>query len=338
MPVFQQRGEWFEVRYRRRRGWVRNPEEIATRSLGNAPASVLPVPGREPNRERLRQAVAPFGTQRSAGSLGEYELYTDVEDPVLIDWLDRVVAGVEAAYRARYGVAPIDRAREAIVLYARQEDFEVLSQRLPLLPSGEIAGLASDGLVAVAAGELDREQLAGTLIHELAHLLNRRALGPALPPWLDEGIARDLGSSEVDAAGRIRANRVGGSVVRQGDLLEWRGGQASLVALRRRHRRGHLRRFADLVTLDREAFYDGLQHQLHYDQSAFLVRYLLQSDDPEMGVGLREYLRSVAAGGPVEATALSDRLSISWSRLGEAFGEWLQAQQPLEPEPLATPA
>ena len=63
------------------------------------------------------------------------------------------------------------------------------------------------------------------------HLLNRRAIGPALPPWLDEGLAEDLAQSRVEGR-RVVGGTLAEVVLRAGPAWESHGGLAAAQLLR----------------------------------------------------------------------------------------------------------
>src|SRR6185436_7649016 len=97
---------------------------------------------------------------------------------------------VDAAYRARYGLDLAGAPAETVVLFRRRRSYDEYLQRTggPLAAeTGHFAG----GVVALYREGRLLEDVRATLVHELVHALGRRGLGPALPPWLDEGMADD---------------------------------------------------------------------------------------------------------------------------------------------------
>jgi hypothetical protein len=186
--------------------------------------------------------------------------------------------------------------------------------------------------VALYDGGRRRGDVAATLVHELVHLLNRRSLGPALPPWLDEGLAVDLGLSEIDAAGGLVPGRLGGAVVEDASRIELAGAPAALHKLRGAYERGALPPLASLLELDWEGFVAGERIELHYAAAWFFFRYLL---DPVSGLeaGTRAFFASVAAGGPADAEVLRARLGRSWPELEAGLRAWVVSHAPVLPEP-----
>jgi hypothetical protein len=338
LPVYERRGEWARVSSPHGEGWVRPFRGRAGARgadaaapwdgeppLGRAAVPPLPLPGRAANAVALAAAVELLGVSGPAGRLGPYPLYTDAPRGTLFA-LDRVAAGVEPAYRARYGRQPLGTALESVVLFHREDDYRRFQAADRVLAGLPAAGHTSDGLVAAYVGAQSPAEVAATLIHELAHLLNRRALGPALPPWLDEGIADDLAGSEVGEGGELRPGRIGGSVVEHPGRLELRGAVAALRQVDQAFAAGRAVPLSRLTAMDWEAFVRSDDSQLHYAQASFLVRYLLDGGDPALAGGFRRFLAAVAAGGSPDGAALRDELGLTWGELEAGMGAWVGEQ------------
>ncbi len=327
LPVLERRGGWARVASPLGDGWVRPmPEASAGEGppLGDAPAPPHPLPGAAPDPDRLAAARGLLGVDGPAGRLGPYPLYTDAAAPALGS-LDRTVGQVEAVYRRRYGRTPVGAPREAIVLFSAQaayRAFQDLDEKLAGLPAG---GHAGSGLVATWLGGRPRAEVAATLVHEIAHLLNRRALGPALPPWLEEGIADDLADGAVGPEGDLDPSRLGGAVARSEGRIDFYGPRAALHRLRDAERAGTAVPLERLTELDWEAFVRSPRRGLHYAEAAFLLRWLLAADDPALGAGLHAFLDDVAGGGPATGEALRRRLGRSWEALDAGLAAWVEA-------------
>ena len=218
---------------------------------------------------------------------------------------------------------------------------------LSLHPEQELdriaAGLAGSGALALLlieaeplarierryGGEAYRQSMEGlkALVHELVHLLNRRYLGPALPSWLDEGLAEELAMSHIGTDGTLVPGRLGSwEVPASGEgrrLLG--GGLVVLNGLRSRMRWGDLPSLERLVGLDRTAFQAAPEFRIHYALSAFWVRYLLSGESPAGAVGFRGFLAAVASGEPLDRELLQERLGAGWSELESGFRRWLDA-------------
>jgi len=326
LSMLERRGDWFRVLVGRERGWVYlegYEEASAEPPLGRAVEPPGPLPGRAPRAELLTAARQRFSSAPREIRFGAYRVLTDVEDEELLALCDRLAGEVEEIYRRRYGLDLEDGPAATVVVYRRQTDYQTLqaqTRRISRLPA---SGHVGHGLVAVYQGDRARQAVAGTLVHELVHLLNRRSLGPALPPWLDEGLADDMGESEIDADGTLRPGRLGGSAERRGDRIEFSGAVASVVLLRQGVETGVVLPLPELIGLDWEGFVVGTGRPLHYSQSSFFIRFLLDDGDPELAAGFRAFLRDVAAGGAVDAEALRQRLGAGWPEIEARFKAWV---------------
>ena len=302
--------------------------------LGDAPLPVRPLPGQAPDPERLGRALALLGSERRAAKVGDYTLHTDVEDPELVAALDRFAAGLEEIYRDRYGLELVGRAAEAIVLYRREEDYRRFEQSEAQLTGIGAVGHTRRGVVAFYRGDRPAAELAGTLVHELAHVLNRRGLGPALPPWLDEGIADDLAQSRISLEDGLLPGTLGGAVVRDGRRIDLRGARASLLLLQRAAEQGAAPRVPLFLEESWEDFVGAEREQL-YAGSLFWVRYLLAGEGGALAPGFRAFLRGVAEGRPASPEELGRQLGRPWPHLELGYRAWLGSLDPLadaEPE------
>lgn len=331
LRVLDRRPGWVQVRYGDRTGWATTAgnaadSDVTEPPFGSEPEPVRPVASRPPDPARLAQARAWFGGRETLGQLGPYALYTDLQDPESLRALDRVAAEFERVYTARYGRDPVGGPTEAVVLYGREADyrgFQDQDEQLAALPSSGHTGF---GIIALFDDDRPGEEMAATLVHELAHLLNRRALGPVLPSWLDEGIADDLAQSAIDESGRLRPGTVGGTTVRAGNTLQTYGGRAALIQLYETLVAGRLRPLTELLGLDWDDFVrrDG---NLNYAHASFWVRYLIDGEGGALAPGFRTFLNAVASGTPPTAEALQDRLDRPWSELQDGFEAWVLEQR-----------
>jgi hypothetical protein len=326
LPVVERRGPWLRVRYGALLGWL---------TLDGSLPPVLPYAGGGQARARaLAAAEAWAGPPPPSGrpSLGGWTLYTDVADRPLLAYLDRVAAGLAQVYRERYGLDPGAPEGDAVVLFAREADYRALAEEnAGLLGIGE-GGHAGRGVAALYAGERERAELASLLVHELTHLMNARALGPRTPPWLEEGLANDLGFSEIGRRGRLEPATVGGEERRSATVdpatdamvvhLAWEGAKGALVGLERRLREGGLPPVYGLTQLTWHELVDPAERSTLYAESAFFVRFLLDRDPS----ALRGYLRYLASGGGDDPAALSEALGGDWPDLDAEFRRWLLAR------------
>ncbi len=336
VELFDRRGDWYQVEYDGERGWVFLPERqrsIGTRPkpgtetppLGSQPALPLPLPSRDPDPEVLAAATELLAASRGPGKLGPYTLYTDVENRGLLIFLSAVTAQLESMYVSRYGLEPLPGAREAVVLFASEASYLRFLEAAPEVPQVSVPGMLRAGVVATYSEGRGWSEVAGTLIHELTHLLNKRALGPALPPWLEEGLADDLAQSRIEGL-RVFPGTLGGSSVRTGARTEYKGGQAAVIELARAVSDNDLPPLRTLVTLDWETFQLTDRRFLRYGHSSFFVRSLLDSPDPGLATAFRGFLSDISEGGPVTAEALLNRLGRSWETLDSRLASFVRAQ------------
>lgn len=312
--VDERRGEWARVHGRAFDGWVRSPApEIVAGALGDRPQPVLPLPGRAPDPAELDRSLERFSSRPVVTRIGPYLAYRDGEGGAIDDLCAERIARSEERWTARYSVEPVGEAAEVILLFADRDAYTAFSEGLegPLPPRTAHTGR---GLVATWTSGRPAGEICRTLVHEIAHLLERRSLGPALPPWLGEGLAADFTSHLLEEA-------------------------PQLVAVERAVERGVAPDFGAVVGLDSAGFY-GSGRELHYASSAAWVRYLVSV--PELAPRFRSFLAYLARGGPlgedlgeedfpeVRATpALEDDLLYFLERdetgLEAGFRSWLRA-------------
>jgi len=325
VAVLERDGDWVRVASRVGEGWVEMPEDrAAAYPLGSGVRPPRPLPSTRPDAEQLTAARELLGVDGPAGRLGPYPLYTDVRPASRLFDLDRVAAAVDPAYRQRYGRAPVGKPEEAILVFADESAYRVFQSREARLSGLPAGGHASAGLVAFWAGTRRHDELAATLVHELVHVLNRHALGPALPPWLDEGMADDLGGSAIGPAGELDPQRLGGAVVRRSGRLDYFGAIAALRNLNAAYARSEPPRLAELVDLSWDGFVRSPQRDLHYALAGFFIRYLVDGEDGALAPAFRRFLAAVADGGPATGEALRRELNRSWEVLDRGLGDFVR--------------
>ncbi|MCP4201946.1 MAG: hypothetical protein GY769_08440 [bacterium] len=330
VELFDRKGDWYEVEYDDLRGWVfvpeyREPLAGQPPPLGSEPAPPLPLPSRPPDPEVLASATELLADSKGPDKLGPYRLYTDEENRGLLIFLSAVAAQLESVYVSRYDVEPLPGAREAVVLFASEASYLRFLEAASEVPQVSVPGMLRAGVVATYSEGRGWSEVAGTLIHELTHLLNKRALGPALPPWLEEGLADDLAQSRIEGL-RIFPGTLGGSSVRTGTRTEYKGGQAAVIELGRAVSEGELQALRSLVGLDWEAFQRDERRFLRYGHSSFFVRSLLDSPEPGLATAFRGFLRDVSEGRPATAEALLNRLGRSWENLDSRLVAFVRTQ------------
>lgn len=224
-------------------------------------------------------------------------------------------------------------AAEAVALFRTRASYEEYVRRSggPRSETGHVAG----GLVALYRQGRLMEDVRTTLLHELTHLLGKRALGPALPSWLDEGMADDLANSRVGEGGRLVPGSLSETTLHSGVFFETHGGAASRELLRGQLAGGRLIPLAELTALDDEAVRSVTPRGFAYAESSFFIRYLLAG---ELAGRFRGFLREVAAGMPATPEALLDALQTSWPALDAGLAEWILAAPAPPPSAAPVPA
>jgi hypothetical protein len=336
VPITQHRGPWIQIRYAGSEGWVLFGDEE-------------PAQEREPEPLKLDQRLLGYArTLLGTGSepptrLGSFDLYTDVDDGELLDFLNGIAAQLPAVYETRYGLETKIATEEALVIFSRQQEY-VYFARAADDQKADRTGHSPRGLAVLYAGEQSREEIAAVLIHELTHLLTRRVLGDSPPPWLTEGMSNDLAFCSLgrfgmlgklaSPNGRIRVGTLGGHSVVIGNRTKLSDGDESGDARIRlsgaKAATKVVRDSEEVLPLDtlealppREFMHpDGLDFRHH--QSALLVRFLLDGEEGRLSHGFRAFLQSLAGearGG--HSAALTPHLRVGWDELTHGFADWL---------------
>ena len=327
LKVLDRRPGWVQVQYGEVTGWLPSRDWAGPEPpLGSDPDLVRPLTGRGPDEERLSWARARLTPPEVVGKVGPYLVYTDLRDPDRLGFFDRVAAGLDAAYRSRYQVSPIGDPAEAVVLFSRESDYRAFLGQATTFAELPASGHTGHGVVSLYDGRRPQSEVASTLVHELSHLLNRRAIGPALPSWLEEGIADDLSQSQIDRTGRLLPGTLGGVTVRGGGRIEMHGARAALHDLREAAAAGRLRPLPQLLSLDWGEFVRQ-NGELNYAQSSFFIRYLLQGEQGALAPGFHAFLQEISNGKPPEPEALREKLGRTWPMLEAGFRLWILGQR-----------
>ncbi len=323
----ERRGDWFRVRAHGAEGWVylEGYDEEAEVPYGNAAEPPRPLAPRPPEARKLATARELLGEHEHTLSLGPYTLYTDCRDEALLAHLSGLAEQLDGVYTARTGRAPLGTPRSAVVLYRAEADYRRLQQLTERIAGLAAAGHNSHGVAALYVEGRAPIDVAATLVHELTHLINRRALGPMLPPWLDEGLADDLAAAKVGAAGALLPAELSGEHRRGPGTVRVDGGLAALWQLNDARATGRLPSVERLVQLDWQAFVRPENARLHYTASAFWIRFLLRRED-DNAAALRRFLAAVAEGEPPSGEALRAQLGEDWHTLDQAFRAWVLAE------------
>jgi hypothetical protein len=313
LPLLEKRDGWAHVELAEMTGWVIPRPESAVPARGSRPAPVLPLPARAPDEMVLSLGLEAFGNPPAEFALGAYRLFTDAGDPALVGRCQAVEAGLEKGYAERFGRTPMGTPAELVLIFRHRRAYEAFWRQTTGL---EVAftGHADRGVAATFVDLRSPRQVCATVAHELTHLINRRAVGPALPPWLEEGLAIEMArhhAGEVGYSGAARAAAAAGA----------------------------LPPVAELLALDVATFRTPSRLKLHYGASGLWMRFLL--DSPELAPGLRTFLRYLSLGGPygpevdsrpeLAAVAVSASLTddlevflgVSIDQLDERFIRWI---------------
>ncbi len=330
MALVERRGEWRRVsrvgiRGSLTEGWVHQAElgEPSADELWR-PEPVLPLAAAPPSEEALAEARELMGEGAREVPCGPFRLVTDVEE-ALIEHCPRLAGQLDDLYARRTGLRPVGGAAEAILLFESHGAYLVFRTRLSPEIRRHAFAAPARGFMAVAAGGRSVEQTRATLVHELVHLLNRRFLGPALPSWLDEGLAEEFAMSRIGDDGALAPATLGRWEAGPAEARLMGGGQVMLGALRSGMRRDDLPTLETLVRLDRVGFQAEESYHTHYSLSGFWVRYLLSAEAPGGERGFRSFLAAVAAGEPLEEDLLLGSLGADWPEVETGFRRWLDS-------------
>ena len=304
LPVLDEQGDWVQVRFGVWLGWVRTAGEGNEETLETPPT---------PDLERIALALDLLGKNVKADTLGPFTLYTDVANSQLLDRLSAVAAGVETAYRKRFNLEPGSLDNAVVVLFEEEDDYREFEAAEQRIAAADSQGFTSEGLSIFYTGTQQQEAIVAVMIHELAHLLGRRVFLSQIPPWLDEGIAQDLAFSRIDDSGRIRLGTLSSVETHLNALVEtWNSpSRASLI---------------ELTSLDWQAFIEPTSRPERYAQSAFLIRYLLDSGDERLRSGFLQYLSNLKSSELPESVSLFEMLNTDPGRIESGLYKFLSSQ------------
>lgn len=327
LPWTERKGDYFYVTHREVKGWVFLPGyddgKAEAPPLGMAPEPPGPIQAREADAAVLAKAREVFRGREKLGWVGPYQLYSDVADAALLERLSFLADQVEPIYEKRHGHPGAGVAKGAVVLYAEEGAYRVFQAQ-----SNSLRGLASSGhhnkgVVTLYAGDRHPDDVAATLVHELVHMMNRRAIGPALPSWLDEGLCEDLAMSKIDGKGHLLPGEIGGRIVRSSSRVDFDGALTSFFRLRSELLAHKLPTLRELAALDWEGFVHSEQRRHFYDLAGAWVRYLVEGEEGRRAAGWERFLDGVVSGGPADADALFAALGEDGEVVEAGFRAWL---------------
>lgn len=312
LPVLEEQQDWLAVQHLGQRHWLKRP-------LPDPPTTRVVWATPRPGREELGLAMRLFGKKEPTGALGPFKLYTDSTDSALLAELSVAAAQLEAAYERRFGIEIKSKATEAVLLFARREDFRALATTRPNLLISDPWGFSGVGSAILFIGEQTRWDLIETLVHELTHVLNRRRLNdPHPPPWIEEGLATDLGCVWTEDPNAL----VPGMVRQTGERGDWysvaSACAARLLQFKDQTQLQALPRVEQLVSASREQFY-AANSLGGYTAAALLVRYFLDGEDGALAPGFKAFLNDIAREKAPTPKLLSKHLGRSWDELDTGY-------------------
>ncbi len=339
LSAIERREEWVRVSFGGRIGWAYlgapPAEDVTPAPPPPAELELLPPDELTADQERLALAVSLLAGDPEPVAAGPFLVYTDVKGRRKRELLYKAAKHLADAYEQRYGLSPQRRASFAVVVFDRERSYRQFEDSVADLRQLDAEGHAGSGVAALVAEGRSPQEAAALLVHELAHLLNRRAFHASLPPWLEEGIANDLAYCRLDRAGRLQPQTLGG----QGFIVEIpgpadrfgrrafsgtvhiEGPLASLSLLKRKIAAGEAVPLPELLDLTWREFVAPEGRELRYVESTFLVRYLL---DELSADAFRRFLTDLQAGGAADAPALLGAMDVGWERLASGFERWIE--------------
>jgi hypothetical protein len=270
------------------------------------------VPAGDPQSlARLDRFLAPPIHARSCGA---YDLRSDLDGAALASaaaTCSTIAGALEVEIGSRFGLRPAHPPRGTIVLFASRRRFRESVAAAGDLPQG-YAGWSEArlGVVALPAGDLEADELARTLAHELAHLAERRLFGFPRPRWLSEGLADALSDSASARGFAPLAGFDGAEAAR----TRWVARVASSTA-----GHGDTGPLERLVGLEWDQF-DAGAPSLDYELAALFVRFLLL--DPELAPRFRAWLHAQTVQQR-STESLPSALATGWPSLERRFASWI---------------
>lgn len=329
LEVVGREGEWTQVRYEAWRGWIRpDPSHPSSAGLFERPLS-------PPSAERIAQARVWLGGTIREYHVGDYGVLTDLESERLLAVVGAVLQHADSTYVEWFGLDPGPPIGETIVVFARRESYRQFRSGETGLGEVDPAGHAGGGLAAIHAQDREEQELGGILMHEMVHLLNRRALRYELPAWLEEGLATALSWAQRDGDGRTTPEtfweystrdetvELNGSTRVTRTELESRGPCVDLARLVQRHRGGMLPSLAELFAMPTRRFLEPGRLQDDYVLSAAVVRFLLEGEQGRWREGFERFLADDPRLGFAGSDELSSHLGVSVEEIEQRLWRWL---------------
>ena len=276
--------------------------------------------------------------------------------------LARVAAHLPEGFTERYGLKAEPPDEQAVVLFTNLRDYRAFlavtgypGATLTRVATVDVSPRSHVEGGIVASSMRDGPKLARIhLVHELTHLLQRRAFPGPLPPWLSEGMAEDLAWSRADESGRLQLGSIQGLFFMNGSArvdVDSQGPSAALEHYVSMLRAAPLGRSGiekslpldDLLAFSAASlgsvqggFLRGIS-RLRTTAAGLFVRFLLDGErdltpngrrygDTKPGhraLRFRAFLASVAAGGSSDPAALFTTLETDPATLERRFDDWV---------------
>lgn len=326
LPIVERRASWVAVRYGDRILWFAAPGGLVPEGAERSPE--------EDRRLARARELLPAGT--TALPCGPFALWLDPADRLRRERLCAVAAELPASYTQRYGLPTGDLHPTDVVILPHAEDFARYAA-----PDADLAPVIAQGhavgrLAVLTAGALPTEELAGLMVHELTHLVNRQVFASELPAWLEEGLAEELGHSRLDEHGRLLPGTITGgrretreSRRRAHDRVQiWTRIETSGEWVAVLELAGHPPDAAALAAhfaTSNEAFAAPVGRSRRYATSGMLLHYLLDPRRPQPPEAFRRFLAVTAAGSAAEPERLLATLGVDLDDLAAGFRNWLAA-------------
>lgn len=331
--VLDRRGAWLEVRFDGIDGWARadGNDGTPTRDLlpETLPESLKPS-GLDP--KRLADVIGRLRGEPESLTMGPYRLHTDIPDNRHRRRLLAIGRRIDEAFARRYGIEVPPPTNEAVVISGSDDVYRDIADDHPEIADLGSLGHAGGGIAVLFVGDRPPRHVESSLVHEVVHLVTRRAFGLELPIWLEEAIAEDLGYCDIDDDGKLVLGSTStlapsrqSRVTAKGVFVVEReaGGASALRDLRENWLPGRRPSLETLIDLPRDAFLQR-NRALHYALAAFFLRFLLDGGDPGLSNGIRAFLGEVARGGDVGTAQLRRHLGTDWATLEDEFVRWLR--------------
>ena len=321
--VVQRQGAWAQlvlgtVDGDDRLGWVDLAAErdMSDPPLGNDPVPPKPQPASPATKRQIALVMDHLEQPIDQSNAAGYTVLMGFRDLPLRAAVTTELRNLESRYRRRFRLSPIGKAVETVVIFDTEQRYRDFENTAPALAGLGSAGHSTRGLIALFRGDRSQTDVVETLRHEVVHLLNRRAIGPALPPWLEEGLADELAVlAELQEEDPFAAHRF-----RLGKQTLYRGPLASLRLLLQAEASGQWVSLQRMLGMDWEQFVKGGRSSLLYAESSFFVHWLLETDEN----AFHRYLNSISVGRPASAAELSRSFGRTVSQLDEEYRSWIR--------------